>query len=323
MKILSYICSADFLFMWIRVATPILFAALGSAVCSQAGVVNLGLEGIMLMSALFGVLGSAYGNSLFLGLLAGLAVALVVSALFAYFHLFLKANNVLCGTAINTMATGLTVFVLQLATGEKGNSSSLKSFAFPNIEIPLIKEIPFFGDILSGHNALTYVALVLVAVVFCLLYKTPLGLRMRVVGENPDAASSVGQNVLRIRFLSILICGVLTGLGGMYLSMGYLNMFVRDMTAGRGFIALAACSMGQATPIGVFVSSMIFAFFDGLSNILQALKLPTEFIQMVPYLATIIGLTVFSIQQSAKIKRKRFDLNEKKDGGKSNEAYIN
>ncbi len=304
MNILTYICSVDFVYMWIRVATPILLAALGSVVCSKAGVVNLGLEGIMLISALFGVLGSVYGNSLFWGLVAGVAAALVVSAAFAYFHLFLQANNVLCGTAVNTMATGLTVFVLQIATGEKGNSSSLKSFAFPNIEIPVIKDIPVIGGIISGHNTLTYVALLMVLVTYILLYKTPLGLRMRAVGENPDAASSVGQEVTKIRFIAILICGVLTGLGGMYLSMGYLSMFVRDMTAGRGFIALAACSMGQATPLGALVSSMIFAFFDGLSNILQVLKIPSEFVQMLPYLATIVGLTVYSIQQSLRAKQK-------------------
>ena len=304
MNILTYICSADFIYMWIRVATPILLAALGSVVCSKAGVVNLGLEGTMLISALFGVLGSVYGNSLFWGLLAGVAAAVIVSAIFAYFHLILQANNVLCGTAVNTMATGLTVFVLQLATGEKGNSSSLKSFAFPNIEIPLIKEIPVIGEVISGHNALTYVALLMVFLIYILMYKTPLGLRMRAVGENPDAASSVGQNVIQIRFIAILICGALTGLGGMYLSMGYLSMFVRDMTAGRGFIALAACSMGQATPIGALVSSMIFAFFDGLSNILQVLKIPSEFVQMLPYLATIVGLTVYSIQQSIRVKQR-------------------
>ncbi|WP_300413545.1 ABC transporter permease [uncultured Oscillibacter sp.] len=304
MNLLQYICSTEFLYMWIRVATPILLAALGAAVCNKAGVVNLGLEGIMLIAALFGVLGGAMGGNLFWGLLTGVGSALIVSAIFAYFHLILKANATLCGTAINTAATGLTVFVLQLATGEKGNSSSLRSFSFPEVEIPLIKDIPVVGDILSGHNALTYVAILMVVLVYILLYKTPLGLRMRAVGENPNAASSVGQDVVKVRFIAIIICGVLTGLGGMYLSMGYLDMFVRDMVAGRGFIALAACSMGQSTPVGALISSLVFAFFDGLSNILQVLQIPSQFVQMLPYLATIAGLTIFSIQQSMRAKRK-------------------
>lgn len=285
MNLIELIFSTDFLYMWIRVATPILLASLGAVICTKAGVVNLGLEGIMLISALAGVLGSAFGGSLWIGLLTGLLASVAVSAVFAYFHLVLKANNVLCGTAVNTMASGLTVFVLQLATGEKGNSSSLKSFSFPNVDIPIIKDIPVLGGILSGHNALTYLALAMVVVIWFFLYKTPTGLRMRAVGENPNAASSVGQNVIKIQFLAIVLCGLMTGLGGMYLSMGYLTMFVRDMTAGRGFIALAACSMGQATPVGALISSMIFAFFDGLSNILQVLKIPSEFIQMLPDMA--------------------------------------
>ncbi|RGZ00354.1 ABC transporter permease [Clostridium sp. AM58-1XD] len=304
MSVMNYIFSVDFLFMWIRVATPILLAALGAVVCDRAGVVNLGLEGIMLISALFGVLGGAIGGGLIWGLAAGVGSALIVSAIFAYFHLVLKANAVLCGTAINTMAGGLTVFALQLATGEKGTSASLKSFSFPSVEIPVIKDIPILGDIISGHNTLTYIALLMVVVIYILLYKTPLGLRMRAVGENENAAESVGQNVTKIRFIAILICGVLVGLGGMYLSMGYLNMFTRNMTAGRGFIALAACSMGQSTPVGALVSSMVFAFFDGLSNILQMLRIPAEFIQMLPYLATIAGLTIYSIQKTAVMKKK-------------------
>ena len=312
MNLIDLIFSTDFLYMWIRVATPILLASLGAVICTKAGVVNLGLEGIMLISALAGVLGSAFGGSLWIGLLTGLLASVAVSAVFAYFHLVLKANNVLCGTAVNTMASGLTVFVLQLATGEKGNSSSLKSFSFPNVDIPIIKDIPVLGGILSGHNALTYLALAMVVVIWFFLYKTPTGLRMRAVGENPNAASSVGQNVIKIQFLAIVLCGLMTGLGGMYLSMGYLTMFVRDMTAGRGFIALAACSMGQATPVGALISSMIFAFFDGLSNILQVLKIPSEFIQMLPYLATIAGLTVYSIQKSAAASRKTKKLEEAK-----------
>ncbi len=304
MSVLQNILSTEFIYMWIRVATPILLAALGAMVCSKAGVVNLGLEGIMLISSLFGVLCSAVGGNLFWGFVGGVGSALVVSVIFAYFHLVLNANATLCGTAINTAATGLTIFVLQLATGEKGNSSSLHSFSFPNVEIPLIRDIPILGDILSGHNTLTYLALLMVLVCYLLMYKTPLGLRMRVVGENPHAASSVGQNVVKIRFIAIVLCGVLTGLGGMYLSMGYMDMFVRDMVAGRGFIALAACSMGQATPIGALVSSLVFAFFDGLSNVLQVLQLPSQFVQMLPYVATIVGLTIFSIQKSIRAKQK-------------------
>ena len=307
---IDYSFIMDFLFMWIRVATPILLTSLGAVICERTGVVNLGLDGIMLISALFGVLGSAWGGNLFWGLVAGVGAALIVSGFFAYFHLMLKANAVLCGTAINTIAGGLTVFVLQLATGEKGSSSSLKSFSFPAVNIPVIKDIPVVGDVLSGHNVITYFAFLMVIVIWVFLYRTPMGLRMRAVGENPSAASSVGQNVVKIRFLAILLCGVMAGMGGMYLSMGYLSMFTRDMVAGRGFIALAACAMGQANPVGALISSMVFSFFDGLSNILQLLQIPSEFVQMLPYGATILGLTIYSIQKQRQKNKKNKEIQQ-------------
>jgi len=307
---IDYSFIVDFLFMWIRVATPILLTSLGAVICERTGVVNLGLDGIMLISALFGVLGSAWGGNLFWGLVAGVGAALIVSGVFAYFHLMLKANAVLCGTAVNTIAGGLTVFVLQLATGEKGSSSSLKSYSSPAVNIPIIKDIPVLGDILSGHNVITYFAFFMVIMISVFLYRTPMGLRMRAVGENPSAASSVGQNVVKIRFLAILLCGVMAGMGGMYLSMGYLSMFTRDMVAGRGFIALAACAMGQATPVGALISSMVFSFFDGLSNILQLLQIPSEFVQMLPYGATILGLTVYSIQKQRRKNKKNKEIQQ-------------
>ena len=303
-ELLNVIVSTDFVYMWIRVATPITFAALGAVICSRAGVVNLGLEGIMLCSALFGVLGGALGGHLIWGILSGLGIALFLSLVFAYFHLNLKANPVLCGTAINTFAAGFTVFMLDIITGEKGTSSSLKSISFPAVNIPVIENVPILGQILSGHNLLVYISLLMVVVVFFIMYKTPLGLRIQSVGANPHAATSVGVKVIRTRYIAILLCGLLTGLGGMYLSMGYLSIFARDMVAGRGFIALAACTMGQATPGGAFLSAMVFAFFDGLSNILQIFRIPSEFVQMMPYIATIVGLTVYSIQRIRREKRK-------------------
>ena len=302
--ILHNIFSAEFVYMWIRVVTPILLPALGGAICNRAGVVNLGLEGIMLLSALAGVLGSAYGGSLLAGLAAGLGTALLVSLVFAYFHLNLRADATICGTAINTFASGFTVLLLFTLTGEKGTSASLKSFSFPSVNIPLIEDIPGVGSVLSGHNLMTYVALLAVVAVWFLLYKMPLGLRIRSVGENPDSASSVGVNVRRTRYIAILLCGALTGLGGMYMSMGYLGMFTREMVSGRGFIALAAAAIGQSTPVGVFLSSMLFAFFDSLSNTLQLLALPSQFTDMLPYLATIGGLTAYSIQRTRKMKRR-------------------
>ncbi len=306
MNLFQSIFSYQFVAMWLRVATPIIFTSLGAVICERSGVVNLGLEGIMLSSALMGVLGSALSGSMVIGVLSALGMGLALSAVFAYFHLVLKANAVLCGTAINTFSGGFTVFMLELTTGEKGNSSSLKSMAFTSLDIPILKNIPILGDLFSGHNTLTYVAFLAAVGVWFLLYKTPIGLRIRAVGENEHAINSVGISVKRVRFLAIMLCGVLASFGGMYLSMGYLNMFVRDMVSGRGFISLAACAMGQATPFGTLASALVFSFFDGLSNILQLLKIPSEFVQMLPYAATIFGLVAYSIQRNhSDLKKKR------------------
>ncbi len=304
MGVFDNIFSFQFVDMWLRVATPLIFTSMGAVVSERSGVVNLGLEGIMLSSALMGVIGSAFSGSLFVGVLSGMAMGLLLSAVFAYFHLVLKANAVLCGTAINTFAGGFTVFMLEVVTGEKGNSSSLKSMAFSSVDIPVVQDIPFLGDLVSGHNVLTYVAFIMVGVIWFLLYKTPVGLRIRAVGENEHAIHSVGISVVKVRFLAVMICGVMASLGGMYLSMGYLNMFVRDMVAGRGFISLAANAMGHATPVGTMLSALVFAFFDGLSNILQSLKIPSEFVQMLPYAATIAGLVAYSIQRVNSARRK-------------------
>jgi len=157
------------------------------------------------------------------------------------------------------------------------------------------------GEILSGHNVLTYLAFLSVLVIYIFLYKTPLGLRIRAVGENIDAATSVGINVRGIQFLSLILSGILGGFGGAYMSMGYVSWFSRDMTAGRGFIALAAEAMGGGAALGTMLTSLLFGFADSLSNSLQALRIPAEFVQMIPYLATIIGLVIYSsIRQKEK-----------------------
>ena len=173
-------------------------------------------------------------------------------------------------------------------------SSSLNSLVFPAVELPLIKDIPVLGEILSGHNVLTYVAIVMVVAVWFFMGKTKLGLRIRCVGENENAARSVGINVTRIRCMALLISGFLASLGGMFLSMGMLTYFSKNMTAGRGFIALAAEALGQGGAFGSFFASLVFGAAEALSINLQVLGLPPQFVQMLPYVVTILGLVIYS-----------------------------
>lgn len=304
-QILSLILAPEFGYSVLRVTTPILFATLAALVSDKAGVTNIALEGTMLIAALAGVVTSALSGSAGVGLLGAVVAGGLVGLCLAYFALKLKTNIILSGIAINLMASGGTVFALFLIAGDKGISSSLASKVLPKVVIPGVSSIPVLGTILSGHNVLTYLAFAMVAVIFVFLYKTPLGLRIRAVGENPNAAASVGIGVTKIQYLALTLSGMLAGLGGAYMSMGYVSWFSKNMTAGRGFIALAAEAMGGATPLGSMLTSLLFGFFDALSNTLQLMKVPSEFVNMIPYAATVIGLVVYTVQKTAREKAAR------------------
>jgi len=247
-------------------------------------------------------------QSALVGVLCAVVASLLLSLVFAYFVLKLKSDLILTGIALNLMASGGTVFLLSVICGDKGVSTSMASKVVPSIEIPLIKDIPILGEILSGHNVLTYVALLSVVVVYVLVNKSPLGLRIRSVGENPDAAESVGISVVKTRFIALMITGILSGLGGAFMSMGYVSWFARDMAAGRGYIALAAQNLGNATPIGTCLASYLFGIADALSSSLQILSVPAEFIQMIPYVTTVIGLIVYAAYRKKQTQKKQAAL---------------
>lgn len=268
----------------------------------------------MLSAALGAVIGSSIFASSLMGVVFGLLFGLFIVGLFAYFVLILESNSVLTGLALNILSSGGTIFVLYLLTGEKASSTSLASIPLPNISIPFIHDIPIIGEILSGHNAMTYVALLSVIFVYILINKTTLGLRIRSVGENPHAAESVGINVNRIKVTSLIIGAILASLGGIYMSMGYLPFFTKDMVSGRGFMAIAAQNLGSGQVVGTFIAAIFFSITESLSNIFASLNLPAELLQTIPYLATIFGLLVVGKwprkPKKKKIKVKKIKMEE-------------
>lgn len=296
-QILRIIFTESFGYSVIRLMTPILFASLAALIAQRSGITNMALEGIMLFAALFGVLGSAFTGSAFLGLLAALVVAVAISLTLAFFKIKMKTDEILAAIAINLLASGATIFLLYIFAGDRGTSSSLNSKMLPFVDIPFIKDIPFIGGILSGHNILVYVSFISVIALHYFLFKTPLGLRIRAVGGNPDAATSVGVSVERTQYTALIISGVLAGFAGAFMSMGYLGAFNRDMTAGRGFIALAAASVGGQSPVGALLASAIFGLFDALGNNLQVGILPAEFVYMIPYVTTIFAYSFSSYRR--------------------------
>ncbi|MCD4671341.1 MAG: ABC transporter permease [Anaerolineaceae bacterium] len=298
-NILQSIFSALFVASVLRISTPIILPALGGLVSDLSGAINIALEGTMLVAAFTGVVVSAYTESVLLGVIAGILSGLLVAAILGVFHLHLKTDIILAGIAINIMATGGTIFLLYVLTGDKGNSSSLASGSMPFIDIPLIKDIPFLGTAFSGHNILVYVSFLLTWLLAVFLYRTRLGVHLRAVGENAEAAASVGINVLLVRWIALLMSGFFASLGGLNMSMAYLTLFQRDMTAGRGFIALAAVYLGGRKPWGVLIAAIIFGAFDALSNQLGSLDVAPQLVQVIPYVATIVALVVYNIRQKA------------------------
>lgn len=304
MIIINLITNPDFWFGVLRSTTPILFAALAALISKRCGITNMAIEGIMLFGALFAVVGSAYTGSVWIGLLSSIFISVLLSLVLAYFKLKMDADEIMVAIALNLLATGGTIFLLYLFTGSKSTSSSLPSEVFPSIALPFIQDIPFIGRVISGHNILVYLAFVAVFVIHYILFKTPLGLRIRSVGGNEGAAESVGVSVNNTRYIAMIIAGILTGFAGAYMSMGYLTIFTQGMTAGRGYIALAASNVGGAAPIGTMFASVLFGFFDQLGNQLQtAAFIPPEFIYMIPYIATIVMYSLFTYRKMTAKKR--------------------
>lgn len=304
-KILSAILSSSFVFSIIRVSTPLIFGAMAALICNRGGMLHIAFEGVMLTAAFFGMLGSALSQSVLVGLLCAVIGGVLISLMMGYFNLILNSNRVLTGIALNTFSSAGTVFALYLLVQDKGTSNSLPSLTVPMVNIPVIQDIPVLGTIVSGHNLLTYVSFLCVVLVYFLIFRTPLGLRIRSVGENPDAASSVGINVTKIRFTTLAISGVIASLGGAYMSMGYLSWFARDMMAGRGFMAIAAQNLGGAAPIPTLLAALGFGAVNALANVLQTLNMPSEIIQSVPYVATLIGLGFFGYTEQRAEKKRR------------------
>lgn len=291
---LEQFLSPDFWSAILRATTPIVFASLGATVAAKSGVTNMALEGMMLFSALFGVIFTSLTGYFLSGLLLTMAAGGLLGLLLAFFVLKLKTNEILAAIAFNLLATGGTVLLMLAYSGDRGTSTSIASIPAPKLTIPLVEHIPFLGDILSGQSLMTYLAVLAVILVHLFLYKTPMGLRLRAVGENRNAAESVGISARRLRCMALVISGVLASMGGFFLSGGYLNMFTKDMSAGKGFIALAASSMGHDTPVGGLLVSLLFGAAQAVGNLMQLTWVPRELVQMIPYLTTLVGLGVYS-----------------------------
>lgn len=287
----------------IRLTTPILLAALGGLFTQQANVLNIALEGMMLSGAFTAVAVSFFTHSWVMAILASVLVGLIMAWILGAFVVRFKALNVIAGMAVNLFASGFTAFLLRTIWTNKSEMTQ-GLVGIPDVVIPGLCNVPVLGELLSGSSFLVYISIVLVFVAQFVLYKTKLGLRIRAVGETPQAAASLGVDPDRIRLISILISGALCGLAGAHLSLGALCMFTENMTAGRGFMAMAVIFFGDADPYKVAIGAFLFGLAEAISMRLQSVGLPSHFIIMIPYVFTVVSLIVVSINKMKAQTRK-------------------
>jgi simple sugar transport system permease protein len=278
----------------LRFATPLAFAAVGGIFSERSGVVNIGLEGMMLAGAFFGIVVVAETGQWELGILGAMAAGAVLALIHAFFSIHLQGDQIISGFAINFLALGVTGYLFRSIYGTQGTPELEERI--PNVRLPLIEDIPFFGDVFGNLNLMIWMMFAVVILAFIVLFKTPLGLRIRSVGEHPKAADTVGISVFKVRYAAVILSGVLAALGGAYLSFGTGNAFNENMTTGRGFIALAAVIFGNWRPFGAFGACLLFGFSSALALRLQGSSLlPSDLasanlLQTLPYVLTLVAL---------------------------------
>jgi simple sugar transport system permease protein len=273
-------------------ATPIALAALCGVISERAAVVNIAIEGIMLMAAMTAVVAGSLTHSLVIGLIVGILTGGAVAAVHAVLVIRFKVDQIVSGVAINIFGSGITSFISSRYL-ESNIDLLNNSGTFQVISIPLLSKIPILGPILFENSPFVYLTLLLVVLLYVLLFYTPWGLRTRAVGEHPKAADTLGINVFMTRYVNVILGGMIAGLGGAYFTVGSVGRFDQDMTAGKGFIGLAAMIFGKWNPIGAFLSSLLFGFADSLQVKMQILSvpIPSQFLAMAPYIVTMIVLT--------------------------------
>ncbi len=276
----------------LRLATPLIFASLGGVFTERSGVVNIALEGIMIMGAFFAILTMQFIDNPWAGVLVAMIVGVLTSLILGFLAIHLRANQVVAGVAINLLAASLAAYLLEMVWKRSGQTDTVANALTTN-PLKFLEGIPVLGKLFEGLTPFVYLSVIAVAVAYYVLFKTPFGLRVRAVGDHPKAADTVGINVYKIRYICVMISGALAGLAGASLSLGTVNMFREGMTSGKGFIALAAMIFGKWHPVGAFFACLFFGFAEAIqiqASSLGLVWIPSEFLQMLPYVATILAL---------------------------------
>lgn len=291
----------------LRAATPVVLAGLGVLMTDHVGIMNIGMDGMMLCGAFFAVLGSCFLGSWFGGVALAMVVGLILGVFYGLFVIKLKSDEYIIGLALNIFAGALTVFLLRTIFGVAGafsGTDALPIHALPAIEIPILKSIPIIGELFSGNTLLVYISWLMVILSYIVIYRTPLGFWMRAAGENPEALRAAGKNPEQMKYLASILCGIFSGLAGAHLSLGYLSMFTENMSASRGFIAVACVIFGGSNPVLMFFAALLFGFIDALGLRVQSFNISSNLTSLAPYLATVI-MMVLVVWRRERKKRKQ------------------
>lgn len=290
----------------LRLATPLLFACLAGLFSERAGIFDIGLEGKLLISAFFSAAMAFYSGSAWVGLASGIAAGVVFALIHGVASITFRGNQLISGVAINFLAAGMTVVIAQSFFRQGGRTPALVGDArFQRLDLPFadaLREVPVIGtaysQVLSGHSLLVYLGLLMVPATWWILYRSRFGLRLRAVGENPAAVDTAGVSVIRLRYSAVIITGILCGIGGAYLSTSLAAGFVKDMSAGRGFIALAALIFAKWRPLHALMAVLLFGALEAIANQfpnvnLGFITLPSQFMTALPYILTVVILAGF------------------------------
>jgi ABC-type uncharacterized transport system permease subunit len=293
----------------IRLATPILLASLGGALCNKAGILDLALEAKMLLGAFVGILVAYYVHNTYIGVLAGMISGGLLGLFFAFLYHKYEVDLVILAIAFNLIILELTVFIMRVLFKNVGSWTDPSIKLLPAIEIPFVKNIPILGEILSGYNIIVFASWILVVVMYFVMFKTKFGRHIRAVGENKEAAETVGINARLIQTLALTIAGMLSALGGTFLSVGHLTLFTRNMSNGRGWTAIAAALFGMNHPIGTAFASLFFGFTSAFSvRIQNVTNLDPNLVQLIPNIATLLVLVIIALRTKIweRVARNRF-----------------
>ncbi len=286
----------------IRMSIPLGYAAIGGAISEFSGIVALGLEGFMTIGAFTGIVGAYYSGSAWVGVLTAMLAGVLFALVFGVFCIRYQSNQVVAGVGMNIIAEGLVSVLMISIFGSKGKSAIVT--ALPEIHIPVLKDIPILGTIFSGYSGLAYLLILVMVAAWIIIYKMPIGIRLRATGINETVVDSLGLRANLIKYVAVMVCGGLSALGGVFLSLSQLNFYSKDMVAGRGYIALAIFVFAKKNPIYCMLVSILFGLTETIQLRMQVLPIPTQFLSMIPYLCTLIML--LCTVRSKKKKRKEY-----------------